>query len=173
MPPNDLRHPSRAALKQPNDLPMPREVQGFLSGERGSTRLGLTMAAVALVVLVAAAVPVVFGQAHNAQDTKARSTLALLVKDVEQCRLGADSYSECDERAELTGTTTVSWGRGSGQAGLLAGRSAERSFTAYAVSASGSRLYVWSSQDAQVTKHSCQDASVEHMERRGCRGPGW
>jgi Tfp pilus assembly protein FimT len=152
---------------------MSRVVQGFPTGERGSTRLGLIIAGVVIAVLAATGVPLVFGQAHDAQDAKAQSSLARLAGDVEQCRLGAESYRECDERTELTGSTAVSWGRGSGQAGLLAGRSAERSYTAYAVSANGSRLYVWNSQDSHVTKRDCGHSSVERMEREGCRGPGW
>jgi type II secretory pathway pseudopilin PulG len=148
-------------------------VQGFPTGERGSTRLGLILAGVVLLALAAVAVPMVFGNVHNAQDTKARSALRQLASDVEACRLGAETYQDCDQRRELTGTPAVHWGRGPGQAGLVVADSGERSFTAYAVSASGSHLYVWAGDGSHATRRSCNHGSVARLEREGCRGPSW
>ena len=69
---------------------MPSRVQGFLAEERGSTRLGLVIAAIVIALLAAAAVPLVFGQAHNAQDARAQSDVAELAARVQACRVDAE-----------------------------------------------------------------------------------
>ena len=87
--------------------------------------------------------------------------------------MNASSYRDCDERGELRTGRSVHWGRGAGKAGVLAARSQDQAFTAYAVSGSGTRLYVWASHDARVAKHVCRHGSVRRLEREGCGGPGW
>jgi type II secretory pathway pseudopilin PulG len=148
-------------------------VQGFLAEERASARLGLVIAAIVIALLAAAAVPLVFGQAHNAQDARAQSNVAELAARVQACRVDSSGYGACDERAELRDLSAVRWGRGPGEAGVLRDRSTEGSFTAYAVSGSGRQIYVWAARDAQVAKHTCRHGSVPRLEREGCDGPGW
>lgn len=148
-------------------------MQGFLACERGSTRLAVAIAAAVVAVLAVTAVPMVFGQAQRAQDTRAQSMVSRLASQVQACRVTAESYGDCDERTELDQDRAVHWGQGRGEAGILADRSEPASFTAYAVSGNGSHLYVWTSRDAKVTKRVCRHGSVPRLERDGCDGPGW
>ena len=148
-------------------------MQGFLAEERGSTRLGLVIGAIVIAVLAAAAVPLVFGQASNAQDASAQSAVTELAARVQACRLDASSYGNCDDPRELRDLSAVRWGRRAGEAGVLPARSTEHSFTAYAVSGNGSRTYVWVGRDTTVSKHTCRHGSVRRLEREGCDGPGW
>ena len=148
-------------------------MQGFFACERGSTRLAVTIAAAVAAVLVAAAVPLVFGQAQRAQDSRAQTMVSRLASQVQACRVTAESYGECDERAELDQDRAVNWGQDRGEAGTLPVRSGQTSFTAYAVSGNGSHLYVLTSRDSHVSKHVCRHASVPRLERQGCDGPGW
>jgi len=148
-------------------------VQGFLAEERGSTRLGLVIAMIVIALLAAAAVPLVFGQASSAQDTSAQSAVTELAARVQACRLDASSYGDCDDPRELRDLSAVRWGRRAGEAGVLAARSTEHSFTAYAVSGNGKRAYVWVGHDTTVAKHTCRHGSVRRLEREGCDGPAW
>ena len=144
-------------------------MQGFLSEERGSTRLALAIGATVIALLAAAAMPFVFGQARRAQDTSARSAVADLARQVRACRVGARGYGDCDERRELRDLSAVHWGRRPGQAGVLPDRSAEQSFTAYAVSGSGARIYVWINGADSVVKQTCPHGSVRPPGARGLR----
>ena len=148
-------------------------MQGFLACERGSTRLAVAIAAAVVAVLAVAAVPLVFGQAQRAQDTRAQSMVSRLASQVQACRVTAESYGDCDERAELEEDRAVHWGRDRGEAGILTSRSEQTAFTAYAVSGNDARVYVLTSRDSQVSKHVCGHASVPRLERDGCDGPGW
>lgn len=148
-------------------------MQGFLDGERGSTRLALVIAAAVLAILAVVSVPLVMGIGGSAQDTRAKSVLRDLAGQVEACRVNASSYADCDEPRELHTGRSVHWGRGAGKAGVLADRSQTRAFTAYAVSRNGARMYVWTSYDTHVSRLTCPHGSVPRLEREDCDGPAW
>ncbi len=123
-------------------------------------------------MLGAVAAPMVLSQGHNAQDARAQALVARLAGHIEACRVSASSYRDCDERSEV-GDDPVDWGDRAGQAGVIADRSEDQAFTAYAVSGSGTRLYVWASRDNHVVRSVCPHGSVARLKRDDCARSGW
>jgi type IV pilus assembly protein PilA len=109
-------------------------MDGFcLRGERGFSLPEVLVAMVVIGVLAAIALPAFLSQQKKAQDAAAKTEARNLAIILQACRVGEDSYEDCDTEAELGREGRGhSWGTGPGQVSVVA--AGTKNFTIEAVS---------------------------------------
>jgi type IV pilus assembly protein PilA len=107
---------------------------GFsLRGERGFTLIEVLVVIMVIGVLAAIALPIFLSQQEKGKDASAKTEARNLATVMESCRVGEDSYADCNTESELGSEgRAYSWGTGPGQVSVVS--AAERSFTIEAVS---------------------------------------
>jgi type IV pilus assembly protein PilA len=109
-------------------------MEGFsLRVERGFTLIELLVAIMVIGVLAAIALPIFLSQQEKAKDASPKTEARNLAIILETCRVGEDSYDDCDTQGELGREgRAYSWGTGPGQVSVVSAD--RRTFSIEAVS---------------------------------------
>ncbi len=141
--------------------------------EEGFTLVELLVVMLILGVLAAIAIPGFFDQTAKAKDANAKAQVRELVELVEQCRVGASSYSECDEKSELEGANGLTFGTAEGDVGVIVD---SNGYTAYAISKAKTNnlnhVYAWQKSGATVSR-ICVNLALQPLNGGGCSNSGW
>jgi len=128
---------------------------------RGFTLIELLVVTFVLGVLAAVAIPSFLSQTAKAADAAAKTNAKRLSGMVEECRLEAKSYKNCDKDGDLNGTPGLDWGNKAGEVRVT--HAHDDGYTATAVShqKTGNKNHVFS-----IVKDS------DGTTRRVCDVPG-
>jgi type IV pilus assembly protein PilA len=141
--------------------------------EDGFTLVELLVVMLVIGLLAAIAIPAFFNQTSKAKDASAKSQVRELAEAVEQCRVEAPSYSQCDEASELKGVENLSFGTSEGQVGVMVD---SNGYTAYAISKAKTNnlnhVYGWQKSGGTVTR-ICLDLALQPLNGGGCSNSGW
>jgi type IV pilus assembly protein PilA len=141
--------------------------------EDGFTVVELLVVMLIIGLLAAIAIPAFFNQTAKAKDASTKSQVRQLVEAVEQCRVEASSYSQCDGPSELEGVEGLSFGTGEGQVGVIVDSSG---YTAYGISKaktnSLNHVYGWQKSGSTVSR-ICLNLALQPLTGGGCQNSGW
>ena len=91
-----------------------------LREEAGFTLLELLVVVMVIGVLAAIALPIFLSQQEKGNDASAKTEARNLSVILESCRVGEDSYDDCDTQTELGREgRSYSWGTGPGQVSVV------------------------------------------------------
>ena len=143
---------------------------GFnLRSERGFTLIELMVVIMVIGVLAAIALPIFLSQQEKAKDSSAKTDARNLSVVLESCRVGEDSYEDCDTEAELGREgRAYGWGTGPGQVSVVSADTRTFSIEAVSKGSTGgvNNVFTLDRDSSGGVTRTCSGTA-------GCRGGSW
>jgi type IV pilus assembly protein PilA len=140
-----------------------------LRAERGFSLIELLVVILVIGVLAAISLPLFLSQQDKGKDSSAKSEARNLAIVLETCRVGEDSYDDCDTQAELGREgRPYTWGTGPGQVSVVSAGARDFSIESVSLAETGGLSNVFT-----LTRESNGDMTRTCSGDAGCSDGSW